>query len=171
MRAKLAPIDFRPAIDPGCHVRVLLVGALCALGACAAAPGKGGQPTATEATSAPMMDMDMGREPPARSRIEALWAEIEEQRERAGLREPISPGAIESMASQSVVEVRASCEPPGQLTTVCEDVCTLASAICDNAESICRLAGELGHDEWADDKCDRATAACAEATERCCGCD
>ncbi len=59
-------------------------------------------------------------------------------------------------------------EPPK--TDECTDVCTLKDDICDNAESICRIADDLGDDEWGREKCKSAKASCKEATDKCCGC-
>jgi hypothetical protein len=55
-------------------------------------------------------------------------------------------------------------------TEECTEVCTLKDDICDNAESICRIADQLGDDAWARGKCNSAKASCKEATEKCCGC-
>jgi hypothetical protein len=53
----------------------------------------------------------------------------------------------------------------------CNDVCSLADAICDNAEQICILADELGkQDTWAQGKCASAKASCRDAKKKCCGC-
>ena len=52
----------------------------------------------------------------------------------------------------------------------CVDVCQLAGSICDSATSICRLAGELGNDEWAQGRCRAATESCTRADQRCCEC-
>ena len=57
------------------------------------------------------------------------------------------------------------------VTEECQDVCSLAGAICENADSICRIAGELPGDTWAEGKCDSAKASCKEAKERCCSCE
>jgi hypothetical protein len=59
-------------------------------------------------------------------------------------------------------------DPPK--TDECTDVCTLKDDICDNAESICRIADELGDDAWAQEKCKSAKASCKQATDKCCGC-
>ena len=166
MTTKMTPIDPR-------HARpayALVLGALCVLTACAAASEKRASAPATDSQEAPSV-MDMSRQSSPHERIEALWAEIEDQRGRAGMTEPIAAGTLERMANQPIPDVRTSCEPPAQPSTTCQDVCTLSASICDNAESICRLSGELGDDDWASDKCQHATAACAESTSRCCACE
>lgn len=62
-----------------------------------------------------------------------------------------------------------ACEAPPPAGT-CGDVCTLADSICDNAGRICDLADDLPGDTWAAERCDAGKAACARASERCCGC-
>lgn len=49
----------------------------------------------------------------------------------------------------------------------CIDACNLADYICQAAEDICRIAGELGNDDWANEKCESARASCAEARKNC----
>jgi hypothetical protein len=73
-------------------------------------------------------------------------------------------------AGASVPEIRRckTARAPGSDT--CQDICTLKDAICDNAQSICRIAGELDGDAWADEKCKSAKGSCKEATEKCCEC-
>jgi len=59
----------------------------------------------------------------------------------------------------------------GSATTArCGDSCRIGGAICDNAEAICRIAGELAGDSWAEDKCADAREACEDAKTRCCDC-
>jgi hypothetical protein len=72
--------------------------------------------------------------------------------------------------SRSVDQIRICRVEKDPTTAVCTDTCNLKDAICDNAESICRIAGELGNDDWADKKCSSAKASCKEATQKCCEC-
>ncbi|MEZ4400946.1 MAG: hypothetical protein R3B06_13050 [Kofleriaceae bacterium] len=55
-------------------------------------------------------------------------------------------------------------------STTCTDVCTLADAICGNADRICELAATLPGDAWAEQRCDAGKATCQAAGERCCSC-
>lgn len=57
-----------------------------------------------------------------------------------------------------------------QTAPVCPQVCEAADSICHSQEEICRIAGELGNDPWARDKCISARESCAEARKRCQGC-
>ena len=68
-------------------------------------------------------------------------------------------------------EVRLVC-PDGRNPpfATCGDSCRIAQSICNNAESICRLASELAGDGWASGKCHDARDACSEATKTCCAC-
>jgi hypothetical protein len=63
------------------------------------------------------------------------------------------------------------CELPAEPADACREVCGLAEHICENAEDICIIAGELEGDEWAAQKCASAKAACKRAERRCCGCE
>lgn len=108
----------------------------------------------------------------SKQEIGMLWGQIRGWRQDAGLRgvEP-SPRAILAMRSQSMANAERVCpqrvEPQ---TQTCIDVCSLGDAICENADRICRIAGSLSGDAWADDKCASAKASCREGREACCGC-
>jgi hypothetical protein len=52
----------------------------------------------------------------------------------------------------------------------CTDTCTLADSICENADTICKIAKELGSDPWANGKCAGAETSCEKARAKCCGC-
>jgi hypothetical protein len=98
--------------------------------------------------------------------IQDYWIQIRDWRVDHGWSaEPVIrvPGA-------SVREIRRCKAPRAPSTDTCQDICTLKDAICDNAQSICRIAGELEGDAWADEKCKSAKASCKEATEKCCQC-
>lgn len=61
-----------------------------------------------------------------------------------------------------------NCRPsPGDR---CSNLCTLATSICRDHERICRLAQQLGDDEWAANKCTQARASCQAAHDTCCEC-
>ena len=64
----------------------------------------------------------------------------------------------------------ASCTPPPRPSETCTDVCNLGSHICDNADQICILAGELQPDAWATGKCEDGKKSCEAARKRCCDC-
>ena len=62
-----------------------------------------------------------------------------------------------------------TCRPAD--TTTCTDVCTLSDSICANASKICSLAERMGGaDAYANEKCEKGTASCQTARDRCCGC-
>lgn len=107
-----------------------------------------------------------------KNEITALWTQIRDWRREAGLEvEPTSRSLTEvrSLPFSRVRRERLCPEAPPP--PACEDVCSLADAICDNAESICGIAAELAPDEWAAEKCTSAKASCREAKQRCCSCD
>ena len=105
-----------------------------------------------------------------RAEIEERMATIATARGDAGLDEEFEAEFVERMAGRTVVQARGICERPDEPTLLCQEVCKLADSICDNAENICRLAGELGNDAWANERCQQATTACGESSERCCAC-
>jgi hypothetical protein len=105
-----------------------------------------------------------------RNEIGRLWLQIRGWRHDAGwdLDPPI---ALElEFRSKSVGEARRVCpdghaEPPS-----CREICGLAQDICQNAELICSIAGELRNDDLAQRKCTSAKASCRDAEQRCCDC-
>jgi hypothetical protein len=107
-----------------------------------------------------------------KNEITALWTQIRQWRQEADM--DLEPSdkmvlAVERMDAGKVRRERlcpAKAPPPA-----CDDVCGLADAICENAESICGIAAELGGDDWADEKCNSAKASCREAKQVCCSCD
>jgi hypothetical protein len=112
----------------------------------------------------------MPRQDPRRDEITALWAQTRDWRREAGMELEPDGDAVVQMERMSVRGAAAVCEPPPSPPDGCVDVCGLADAICDNAERICDLAGELKGDDWAAGKCSDAKASCREATQRCCSC-
>jgi hypothetical protein len=99
--------------------------------------------------------------------IQDLWIQIRDWRvDHQWSAEP----AIRGVAGASVPEIRRCKAPRDASTETCQDICTLKDAICDNAQSICRIAGDLDGDAWAEEKCKSAKASCKEATEKCCEC-
>lgn len=103
----------------------------------------------------------------------------DEDGESVALSEPAAAGAVRARSIESTGRsarraprrARLICEDGDRPNvSVCRDSCKIAQSICDNAVNICRLADELGDDEWARGKCGDAREACSEATESCCGC-
>lgn len=73
-----------------------------------------------------------------------------------------------STAPAPTAMVGGACSPAN--TPVCTEACTLKDSICANAAKICEIAGQLGTDAYANDKCTRGTASCDTAKQRCCNC-
>ena len=115
-----------------------------------------------------------GRQVPKDTRpdeILALWTQIREFRREAGL--PVEPRHedVIQIRATPVKEVQRVCPEGHNVPQACNDVCSIADAICDNAEQICILADELGkQDSWAQDKCANAKASCRDAKKKCCAC-
>jgi hypothetical protein len=128
--------------------------AMVAVAACAARP------------SAPQWQAMQSR----KNEITALWTQIRDWRREAKMGVDPSPTMVFAMSRQSVYTVERTCPDSHAGPAACGDVCNLADAICDNAESICAIAAELGGDPWANGKCDNAKASCKEARKRCCDC-
>ena len=103
--------------------------------------------------------------------ITALWTQIRDWRREAGL--PVEPRHEDVIQIRPIPyrDIGRVCPDNHPVPATCSDVCSLADAICDNAEQICILADELGKDdEWAQDKCASAKASCREAKKKCCKC-
>ncbi|HTE55521.1 MAG TPA: hypothetical protein VK698_31925 [Kofleriaceae bacterium] len=99
--------------------------------------------------------------------IQDLWIQIRDWRvDHQWSAEPAAGMRVPGLLK----DIRRCKAPREPSTDVCQDICTLKDAVCDNAQSICRIAGELGGDAWADEKCKSAKASCKEATEKCCEC-
>jgi hypothetical protein len=102
--------------------------------------------------------------------VRELWIQIRQWRVELGMAAEPAPGD-EHLVAQAVGSLRfcaaTDAEPTGG---TCGDVCNIKEAICDNADSICRIADELEGDAWAAGKCKSAKASCKEATDRCCAC-
>ncbi len=105
------------------------------------------------------------------NQITALWTQIRGWRHDAHMDlEPTRPDVM-AVSGQPLSLARNVCTAEHEVPKTCEDICDLSTAICDNAESICGIAAELGADDsWAQDKCASAKASCREAKQRCCNC-
>jgi hypothetical protein len=111
------------------------------------------------------------RPTPNRDEIMALWTQIRDWRHEAGLNVEPEPASILATRRLSVQKARVVRSCPPVPPKACYDVCSLADAICDNAERICSIAAETPGDAWAAEKCDSAKASCREAKDRCCACE
>ena len=106
-----------------------------------------------------------------KNEISIRLSEIREWRREMGLGlEPHPQDVIQiQRGGGSVRQLKAVCPDGHAVNESCADVCTLADHICDNAESICNIAAELGaQDTWAQEKCASAKASCREAKKKCC---
>jgi len=153
------------------HLGAALWGVLIGLGlAIAIAACASGKSARSPIASGPDAAMD-----PNKQAILDKWNEIGDWREKKGfIRDPLDALErvdVQALRKSAVSKIRQcpSDEDPPK-TDECTDVCTLKDDICDNAASICRIANDLGDDEWARSKCTSAKASCKEATEKCCGC-
>ena len=106
-----------------------------------------------------------------RQEITALWTQIRDWRREGGMQVEPLPSSLPQYTSMSVPEAARVCPETHAVPKECDDRCSLADAICDNAERICTLADELGKgDQLAQEKCSSAKASCREAKQRCCAC-
>jgi hypothetical protein len=107
--------------------------------------------------------------PRKQNEIQALWTQIRDWRLEAGLSVDQPPSELIGIAPKTVKQVQQVCPENHAVPAACSDVCSLADAICDNAEQICILSDELGkQDTWAQDKCTSAKGSCREAKKKCC---
>ena len=100
-----------------------------------------------------------------RNEVLMLDGKIMDYRKQLGLQPRPSSWLIQQMHGGPVVQ-----PPPRRAGTACADACDLADYICHAQEDICRIADELGDDDWARAKCDSAKASCTEAKKRCTDC-
>ena len=110
------------------------------------------------------------RAPGGNEEIARLWDEIRELRVASGLpAEPLTRDTFEArgLTTSDLEESLKHKEPKSER---CIDTCKLETSICDNAVKICRIADELGNDEWASEKCDSGKASCKEANQQCVDC-
>lgn len=106
-----------------------------------------------------------------RNEITALSTQIRAWRHEGGMEVEPDDDAVMAMQRTSATAAARACVLPAPPHAGCVDICEIGGAICDNAEDICAIAGELGNDAWAKEKCDSAKASCHEAQERCCECN
>jgi hypothetical protein len=105
------------------------------------------------------------------NQIANLWTQIRGWRHEAKM--DLDPPAqlVQYLRGKTVRDAAKVCKGDKKESATCSDICSLADAICDNAESICGIADELGPaDAFAQEKCTSAKASCREAKQRCCGC-
>jgi hypothetical protein len=99
-----------------------------------------------------------------RNEILMLDGKILDYRRELGLG-PRPPVWLVAQLARAPVRTPPTRDPSGG--AACDGVCELAEYICRAQEDICRIAGELGNDDWSQGKCWSAKASCAEATRRC----
>jgi hypothetical protein len=122
---------------------------------------------ATQPPTSPYSTRDIKR-----NEILMLDGKIIDYRRELGLGPRPSPWLVQHLAAGPTVSMYPARDrpAPGEGTDVCTEVCDLARYICRAQEDICRIAGELGEDDWARAKCASAKASCAEAKRRCADC-
>jgi hypothetical protein len=133
----------------------LVLGAVigAGLGACASRP-----------SMMPAAEMELRKK-----EIQDYWMQIRQWRVDRGWQADPATGLMPEQ--RAVTPALRKCETTKEPSTdACQDTCNLKDAICDNAESICRIAKQLENDSWADGKCRSARASCDEARQRCCEC-
>ena len=99
--------------------------------------------------------------------ITTLWAQIRGWRREAHMELDPAPLTMHQWRTRTVPEAARVCPESLRAPPRCDDVCSLGDAICDNAEQICIISGELDDNLWAHDKCTSATASCRELQQLC----
>lgn len=106
-----------------------------------------------------------------RNEISNLWTQIRGWRHEAKMDLDPSTQLMQVLRGKSVGDAKMVCKANQTESPACSDICSIADAICDNAERICELADDLGKgDSFGQEKCTSAKASCREAKQRCCGC-
>lgn len=142
------------------------------LAACAASPAKSSTaPPAAAPDGAAAGAADGSLAPTPRSQIIELDAQISAAREQLGLTEP-TDDMLQGVPAQPLGALPATDDPKCRPapTDTCKTSCTLGDSICKNADSICRIAQDLGADTWAQNKCAKANQTCEASRAKCCGC-
>ncbi|MBL4633310.1 MAG: hypothetical protein JKY56_05535 [Kofleriaceae bacterium] len=105
-----------------------------------------------------------------RAEISRRFQEISQWRRQAGQRPEPDQSEVDTAPESVAVARTAESGSAATRSLSCQDICRIQDAICDNAESICQLADELGDDEWAQDKCESSKASCEDAGDKCTDC-
>lgn len=144
----------------------LLLGAAIAFAvACGAAKSGGSQPTTT-AGSPGGADASIRR-----TELDELSAKIDADLAKLQIpRPPSVPGVEPTPLSTNIVKPSADPTCKRSEATTCKESCDLGDSICGAAKRICEIAGELGNDTYANEKCASGKASCDAARERCCNC-
>lgn len=108
--------------------------------------------------------------PNQRDEITRLWNEIREERIAADMSPEPLTSETSRMQPMSVRKIQEDTEHQDPSSQTCISTHKLEGSICKNADSICRLAGELGNDAWASEKCNSGKASCEEAAKKCVVC-
>jgi hypothetical protein len=106
-----------------------------------------------------------------RDQLDALYAQVEQERQEMQLPEPMMAGAKPATPMATPMQTSktdTTCKPGGSET--CQTSCKLSDSICDNTTKICKLAEELQPDDDAAAKCEKSTKTCKTSHEKCCGC-
>jgi hypothetical protein len=123
------------------------------------------------ACAAPSYQPEWAHHQQKMNEITALWTQIRDWRREAHMELDPSPADVFQWRGKPMTKWDRVCPDSHVVPPVCDDVCRLATAICDNAEAICGIADELGKgDHDAQEKCTSAKASCTEAKQRCCNC-
>jgi hypothetical protein len=148
----------------------MFVVAACAMGGSKKSAMVAAPPTASETGGQPAgAQPDMSGMTP-KQQVDALYAQVEQERERMQLPEAqLEPGAQSMPMSEPVrtPQTDNTCKPAPSDT--CNTSCTLSGSICKNKDRICELAKDLGDDDSLG-KCVKATKTCKTAADKCCNC-
>lgn len=141
--------------------------AFAAIAACSASPR-----SSEQAAQAPPAYLQVADRSDRVAEINEMASQIRDWRRQIGLSLEPEESAIIEMRPQPLSTAMRICPDDYEpVTEQCQDVCSLANAICENADSICRIASDLPGDTWAEGKCDSSKASCKQAKERCCTCE
>lgn len=144
----------------------MFVVAACAMGGSKKSAMSPQPPMAVDAGGAPSMTSGSPKD-----QLDALYAQVEQERQRMELPEPQMAGATPAAPMATPMQTSktdTTCKPAPSET--CQTSCKLSDSICDNTTKICKLAEELQPDDDAAAKCEKSTKTCKSSHEKCCGC-
>ena len=104
-------------------------------------------------------------------KMDARLAEIRTWRHERGIRADMPHAEVVQWIPLTLQKAENVCAANHPVPKTCSEICILADDICDNAETICSIADELGRDDKeGQDRCASAKASCHDAKQRCCAC-
>lgn len=159
----------------------LALGAACAIVVACGGSRKASVPAGTMPVAGarqPVTSSPTSMASPEREELDRLDREIERELAELGIATSEPPAcAAGGCPAPTAEQMSSGLTPPTSDPTCkpapseqCQSSCKFSDSICSNAKRICEIAGDLGNDAYANEKCARGTESCTKSREKCCGC-